>query len=53
MSIGCANVKRELANTGDKPIYFVYITMDTNVKVDNDLELGFSADVRAQNWVIL
>jgi hypothetical protein len=24
----------ELTNTGDKPIYFLYITMDTNVKFD-------------------
>jgi hypothetical protein len=27
----------ELTNTGDKPIYFVYLTMGTNVKVDNVL----------------
>jgi hypothetical protein len=31
----------ELTNTGDKPIYFVYITMGTNVKVDNGLEMVY------------
>ena len=31
----------ELTNTGDKPIYFVYLTMGTNVKVDNDLEMVY------------
>jgi hypothetical protein len=31
----------EVTNTGDKPIYFLYITMGTNVKVDNDLEMVY------------
>jgi hypothetical protein len=31
----------ELTNTGDKPIYFVYLTMGTNVKVDNGLEMVY------------
>ncbi len=31
----------ELTNTGDKPIYFVYIIMGTNVKVDNGLEMAY------------
>lgn len=31
----------ELTNTGDKPIYFLYITMGTNVKVDNGLEMVY------------
>lgn len=31
----------ELTNTGGKPIYFVYITMGTNVKVDNGLEMVY------------
>ena len=31
----------EVTNTGDKPIYFLYITMGTNVKVDNGLEMVY------------
>ena len=31
----------ELTNTGDKPIYFLYIIMNTNVKVDNGLEMAY------------
>jgi hypothetical protein len=31
----------ELTNTGDQPIYFVYIIMGTNVKVDNGLEMVY------------
>ena len=31
----------ELTNTGDKPIYFVYLIMGTNVKVDNGLEMVY------------
>jgi hypothetical protein len=31
----------EVTNTGDKPIYFLYITMGTNVKVDNDQEMVY------------
>lgn len=31
----------EVTNTGDKPIYFLYITMCTNVKVDNGLEMVY------------
>src|SRR5215213_9836214 len=31
----------ELTNTGDKPIYFLYITMDTEVKVDGGPEIVF------------
>ena len=29
----------EVTNTGDKPIYFLYLTMGTNVKVDSGLEM--------------
>jgi hypothetical protein len=32
----------EVTNTGDKPIYFLYITMGTNVKVENGLEIVYS-----------
>jgi len=31
----------EITNTGEKPIYFLYITMCTNVKVDNGLEMVY------------
>jgi len=31
----------ELTNTGDKPIYFLYITMGTDVKVDGGPEIVF------------
>jgi hypothetical protein len=31
----------EVTNTGDKPIYFLHITMGTNVKVDNGLEMVY------------
>ena len=31
----------EVTNTGKKPIYFLYITMCTNVKVDNGLEMVY------------
>ena len=31
----------EVTNTGDKPIYFLYITMGTNVKVDTGLEMVY------------
>lgn len=31
----------EVTNTGDKPIYFLYLTMGTNVKVDNGLEMVY------------
>lgn len=31
----------ELTNTGDKPIYFLNITMGTNVKADDGLELVY------------
>ena len=31
----------EVTNTGDKPIYFLYITMGTNVKVDGGLEMVY------------
>jgi len=31
----------ELTNTGDKPIYFLYLSMGTNVKVDNGLEMVY------------
>jgi hypothetical protein len=31
----------EITNTGDKPIYFLYLTMGTNVKVDNGLEMVY------------
>ncbi len=32
----------EVTNTGNKPIYFLYISLGTNVKVDNDLEMAYS-----------
>lgn len=31
----------EITNTGKKPIYFLYIIMGTNVKVDNGLEMVY------------
>lgn len=31
----------EVTNTGQKPIYFLYITMGTNVKVDSGLEMVY------------
>ncbi|HEX6044043.1 MAG TPA: hypothetical protein VFZ22_06105 [Pyrinomonadaceae bacterium] len=31
----------EITNTGDKPIYFLNITMGTNVRVDNGLEMVY------------
>ena len=31
----------ELTNTGEKPIYFLYLIMGTNVKVDNGLEMVY------------
>jgi hypothetical protein len=31
----------EITNTGNKPIYFLYITLCTNVKVDNGLEMVY------------
>lgn len=31
----------EVTNTGEKPIYFLYIIMGTNVKVDNGLEMVY------------
>lgn len=31
----------EVTNTGDKPIYFLYLTMGTNVKVDNGREMVY------------
>ena len=31
----------EVTNTGDKPIYFLYIVLGTNVKVDNGLEMVY------------
>lgn len=31
----------EVTNTGNKPIYFLYIIMGTNVKVDNGLEMMY------------
>ncbi|HEU4510032.1 MAG TPA: hypothetical protein VFR78_17490 [Pyrinomonadaceae bacterium] len=31
----------EITNTGDKPIYFLYLVMGTNVKVDNGMEMVY------------